>query len=183
MVHRVLLVPGLGGSGPDHWQTHWQDERIDCQRVEQEDWHDPDPLRWVRRIDAAVGRAHVPVVLVAHSLGCIAVAAWASLSKRATRAPAEALLVAPCDPAQEGAAEAIRRFAGFARSRLPIPSTVVASSDDPYASISRAHVLAGYWGSSVIEAGESGHINAASRLGSWRWGQEILDRIVARLPR
>lgn len=180
-VPRVLIIPGLGGSGPDHWQTRWEDERVDCRRVDLGDWDDPDPLGWIAHIDRAVARAGAPVVLVAHSLGCVAVAAWATLSKGATTRRVEAILVAPCDPVQEGAVGAIQRFAAFAATRLPIPTTVVASSNDPYASIGRAYALAGNWGSVVIEAGEVGHINAQSRLGSWRWGQDLLDRTIARI--
>lgn len=113
---RVLIVPGINGSGPDHWQTRWEEERVDCARIEQENWHDPDPLAWIGRIDAAVSTVSGPVVLVAHSLGCLAVGAWGALSKRARDSRLGAILVAPCDPAQEGAADSIRRFGLIART-------------------------------------------------------------------
>jgi uncharacterized protein len=153
----VLIVPGLNGSGPDHWQTRWEEERIDCVRVQQDDWQNPDPL------------------------GCIAVGAWATLSKSATDRRIEAMMVAPCDPVQEGAVDAIRRFGAIALGRLPFPSTLIASSNDPYASFSRGCRFASDWGSQLIDAGEGGHLNAQSGLGSWRWGQRILDRMVSRL--
>jgi uncharacterized protein len=175
---RVLIVPGIDGSGPDHWQTRWEEERVDCARVEQENWHDPDPLAWIGRIDAAVSAVSGPVVLVAHSL---AVGAWGALSKRARDSRLGAILVAPCDPAQEGAVDGIRRFALIGRGRLPFPSVLVASSNDPYASFGRGSRFAAEWGSELIDAGEAGHINAQSSLGSWVWGQRLLDRMKARL--
>ena len=179
----VLIVPGLNGSGPDHWQTRWEEERIDCARVEQVDWEDPDPLQWIARIDAAVAAMRAPVVLVAHSLGCLAVGAWATLSKSALDRPLGALMVAPCDPAQEGAVAGIRRFGLIARGRLPFPSMLVSSSNDPYASFARASRFASDWGCELVDAGEGGHLNAQSGLGSWHWGQGLLERMKTRLGR
>jgi uncharacterized protein len=177
----VLIVPGLNGSGPDHWQTRWEEERIDCRRVQQANWENPDPLDWIGRIDQAVTAVSGPVVFVAHSLGCLAVGAWATLSRNASTRRIEAMMVAPCDPVQEGSTEPIRRFSLIARTRLPFPSTLIASSNDPYASFGRLCGFARDWGSQLVDAGESGHINAQSRLGSWRWGQDILDKALTRL--
>jgi predicted alpha/beta hydrolase family esterase len=183
MAAHVLIVPGLNGSGPDHWQTRWEEERVDCSRVEQANWDDPDPLSWIARIDAAVSAVSGPVVIAAHSLGCLAVGAWATLSTRARDSRIGALLVAPCDPAQEGACEGIRRFGLIARGRLPFPSILIASSNDPYISFGRGSRFASEWGSELIDAGEAGHINAQSQLGSWHWGQHLLDRMKTRLTR
>ena len=177
----VLIVPGLNGSGPEHWQSRWEEERIDCRRIEQADWVNPDPLDWIARIDHAVATISGPVVIVAHSLGCIAVGTWAALSRRATDRRIKAMMVAPCDPVQEGAVDAIRRFGVIALGRLPFPSTLIASSNDPYASFSRGCRFASDWGSQLIDAGEGGHLNAQSGLGSWHWGQQILDQMVTRL--
>ena len=183
MLAKVLIVPGLNGSGPDHWQTRWEEERIDCLRVEQADWRNPDPLDWIARIDAAVAGISGPVVFAAHSLGCLAVGAWGALSRRAADGRFGALLVAPCDPAQEGAVEGIRRFGLIARGRLPFPSVLVASSNDPYATFGRGSSFASEWGSELVDAGEGGHLNAQSGLGSWHWGQNLVDRMKARLGR
>ena len=177
--HQVLIVPGLHGSGPDHWQTRWEEARVDCERIEQESWDDPDPLGWLMRIDRAVAKTGKPIVFVAHSLGCLAVAAWSIMARLNPRRPMAALLVAPCDPVQIGANEAIRRFALAAHSRIPLPSTLVASANDPYASFSRSCTLAREWGSDLIDAGELGHINAKSGIDSWRRGQRLLDRTIA----
>ena len=183
MAHKVLIIPGLGGSGPDHWQTRWEDERLDCERVVQSDWHNPDPLGWICTINAAVAKADCPVVLVAHSLGCLAVSAWATLSHIDPARPIGAMLVAPCDPCQMGADPKIARFSRVSQQRLPILSMLVASANDPYATLSRSGYFSSLWGSQLIEAGELGHINAQSNLGAWAWGQNILEKLIAKLAK
>ncbi|TRW14037.1 RBBP9/YdeN family alpha/beta hydrolase [Glacieibacterium frigidum] len=177
---RVLVIPGYNGSGPDHWQTHWEWARDDCTRVVQHSWHDPEPGAWVGAIAAAVEAAAGTVVIAAHSLGCIAVAHWAAVAD--TTRVAGALLVAPCDVERVGVPEALARFAPIPRTALPFRSVVVASSNDPYATPARSRCLAEQWGASLVEAGALGHINAASQLGAWPFGQALLDDLIAAGP-
>lgn len=174
----ILLVPGFNGSGPDHWQTLWQFQRQDCNRVEQASWHDPEPDQWTAAIDMAAAQLSGHIVLVAHSLGCATVAHWATRSRNVARI-AGALLVAPCDVERACLPGAIRRFAPLPRQALPFRSTVVASSNDPHAALPRARGFAGDWGSAFIDAGALGHINAASGLGAWPFGQVLLDSLIA----
>src|SRR3546814_7469177 len=75
----VLAVPGLNNSGPGHWQTIWETTRNDCERVDLGMWDRPHRNTWVNKLNAAIRQADRPVILVAHSLGCIAVAWWAAL--------------------------------------------------------------------------------------------------------
>ncbi len=173
---RVLILPGYNGSGPDHWQTAWEATRTDCQRVEQASWHDPDPDSWSSVLEAMVIAAPAPVIIVAHSLGCAAVAHWAA--RGSIHAIAGALLVAPCDVARPGLPEAIRRFAPMPALALPFRSTLVASSNDSYATIERSRCFARDWGSAFVDAGALGHINAASGLGDWAFGQVLLDALI-----
>ena len=174
----ILFVPGLNGSCPDHWQSRWEAELRDAQRVEQDDWHDPRPDDWIGRLEAAIRAATTPVVLVAHSLGCATVARWAEGSTVSDRVGA-ALLVAPCDVERPGSCQAIARFAPMSLSALPFRATVVASHDDPYVSFDRAHRFAERWGAEFVDAGTLGHINAASNLGEWRFGQRLLDDLIS----
>lgn len=176
----ILTVPGLGGSGPSHWQTLWEQARPDTVRVELGMWNTPHRNAWVTRLDEAIRRAQAPVVLAAHSLGCLAVAWWAQLSPQPYGWPvAGALLVAPADADRPGAQSELTAFAPTPRVPLPFPSIVVASSDDPWVSIPRAHSMAADWGSLFVEAGAQGHLNAASGIGWWREGQALLDRVIA----
>jgi predicted alpha/beta hydrolase family esterase len=139
----ILTVPGLGGSGPSHWQTLWEDSRPDTLRVELGMWNTPHRNAWVTKLDQAISRAEAPVILAAHSLGCLAVAWWAELSPQPYGWPvAGALLVAPADVDRPGAPDELRGFAPTPRTPLPFPSILVASSDDPWIGIDRAHSLA-----------------------------------------
>jgi predicted alpha/beta hydrolase family esterase len=176
----VLTIPGLGGSGPAHWQSLWERSRTDTVRAELGMWHTPHRNSWVTKLDEAIRRAEAPVILAAHSLGCIAVAWWASLSPQPYAWPvAGALLVAPADVDRIDRPAELAGFAPCPRVSLPFPSLLVASSDDPWVSLARAHSMAADWGSHFVEVGAQGHLNAASGLGLWLEGQELLDRVIA----
>ena len=82
---RYLIVPGWQGSPEDHWQTHWQNSLPNSARVEQADWLTPRREDWVAALAEAIAADDTPVILIAHSLGCITVAHWAA------RAPVAAL--------------------------------------------------------------------------------------------
>lgn len=176
----VLTIPGLNNSGPSHWQTLWEERRGDCARVELGMWADPRRNVWVTRVDHAIRNAPGPVILCAHSLGCLAVAWWAAFERQPYGWPvAGALLVAPPDCDRSGAQLPVNGFGPTPRIALPFPSIVVASRNDPYSTIERAHSIAQYWGSHFVDVGELGHINAESSIGSWLFGQRLLDRLIA----
>jgi predicted alpha/beta hydrolase family esterase len=178
-----LTIPGLGCSGPAHWQSIWETERSDCQRIELGCWNAPIRNVWVSRIDQAVSAASCPIILVAHSLGCLAVAWWASyVGEAAADVVRAALLVAPPDVDRAGADQRLGRFAPAPQAALPFPSILVASSNDPYASIARSTELAGAWLSDFVDVGELGHINADSGLGAWHEGQALLATLIDHRP-
>jgi hypothetical protein len=175
----VLTVPGLGNSGPSHWQTLWEQSRDDTARIELGLWDNPRRNAWVTKLDQAIAAAETPVILVAHSLGCLAIAWWAELAGQPWGWPvAGALLVAPPDVERADACEAIRGFGPAPRGLLPFPSIFVASEDDPYCTPQRAFDMARDWGSHFVDAGPLGHVNADSGLGWWRDGQRLLDRLI-----
>lgn len=175
----VLTVPGLHGSGPSHWQTLWEQSRPDTMRVELGMWSQPRRNAWVTKIDQAVRSAKAPVILAAHSLGCVAVAWWAELSGQPWGWPvAGALMVAPADLGARPLHEELADFAPTPTRSLPFPSILVASEDDPWISVDRARSLAASWGSHFVNAGHAGHLNAASGIGWWEEGQELLDRVI-----
>ena len=49
-----LIVPGLGNSGPEHWQTYFQNSAPNFSRVEQSDWDTPTCEDWIRNLDAMI---------------------------------------------------------------------------------------------------------------------------------
>jgi uncharacterized protein len=176
----TLVLPGLNGSGPEHWQTRWEVLHPGYRRVVQRDWDHPDCEAWLAALEAAVTGAGAPVVLVAHSLGC-ALAVHASARPFAASIAA-ALLVAPADvDAPERTPPETRGFAPLPLRPLPYPATVVASQDDPYVTLPRARAFAAAWGASFVDAGPRGHLNAASGLGDWPEGQSHLEALLARI--
>lgn len=176
---RILTIPGLWNSGIDHWQTRWERERDDCARIELGCWDDPIRTVWMSRIDQAIYEARGDIVLVAHSLGCHAVAWWAKqLGPSGTAQVRGALLVAPPDVDRTDADPRILRFGPTPIVTLPFPSVVVASQDDPYARMVRSKAMARAWGAHLIDVGECGHINTASNLGNWPDGQDILSMLI-----
>lgn len=175
----VLILPGLGGSGPEHWQTRWQKLYPRHRRVVQLDWDRPEREAWLAALEAAIGAARERVVLVAHSLGC-ALVAHAATRPAAARVKA-ALLVAPADVDSPSCTPAETQvFAPLPLQPLPFPATVVASETDPYVTLERARGFAAAWGANFVDAGPRGHLNAASGLGDWPAGRTILDALVAR---
>jgi hypothetical protein len=174
-----LNLPGVDGSGPDHWQSRWERERPNIERVDLGCWSQPSRNLWIARLERAVAQARGPVVLVAHSLSCHLVAWWAALAGEAAARPvAGAMLVAPPDLDRVSIDRRIADFAPSPRSVLPFPTVVVASQDDPWCSITRAREMAGNWLAAFCDAGEAGHINGLSGLGSWNAGQRVLDRLL-----
>lgn len=175
----VLTVPGLNGSGPSHWQTLWEQGRHDTARVELGMWATPHRNAWVTKLDQAIRQAQAPVVLVAHSLGCLAVAWWAELSGQPYGWPvAGALLVAPADVDRADAPSELKAFRPSPLKPLPFPSILVASTDDPWIGIDHAHNLAVAWGSHFVDAGAQGHLNASSGIGWWDEGEALLERVL-----
>jgi predicted alpha/beta hydrolase family esterase len=176
----ILIVPGLGGSGPTHWQSRWEAFDARCVRVAQRDWDAPECAEWCDTLERAVLAHKAPVLLVAHSLGCLCVAHWALRGSR--EAVRGALLVAPCDADSAACTPAeVRDFAPIPRAQLPFPSVVVASSDDPFAELARVRELARAWGALLVELGAVGHINADSGLGDWPEGRALLAELEQRL--
>jgi uncharacterized protein len=90
----VLILPGYGDSGPDHWQSHWERADPRFRRVIQDDWLLPKLADWMARLEKEVAACVAPPVLAAHSLACSLVAHWAI---RPGARAAGALLVAPAD--------------------------------------------------------------------------------------
>lgn len=175
----ILIVPGWSSSGDDHWQSRWQRSLKTARRVEQADWYHPDRNAWVGTLISTVANSgtDLPIVIVAHSLG-VATAIHA-VNELSPGMIAGAFLVAPADvdnaarwPVTSGYTfdRSAHGFAPLPMRRLPFPSAVVASTNDPYCSLERARVLAQSWGARFIEAGTMGHINVSSGHGPWPEG-------------
>jgi len=175
----VLTVPGLNNSGEGHWQTIWERERDDCYRVEMGGWDKPHRNTWVNKLNLAIHQAGRPVVLVAHSLGCLAVAWWAEYERPSFGNPVVgALLVAPPDVDLPTADPRIAPFGICPRNPLPFPAFLAASENDPWCSLKTARQLARDWQARFAFSGAIGHINASSGIGEWAFGKVLLDQLL-----
>lgn len=179
----MLIIPGIDNSGPSHWQSLWEAENDDAFRVNMENWAQPHRNSWVTRLNLAVRSTDRPIILVAHSLGCHAVAWWAALAEaEASHNIVGALLVAPPEVDAFPADHRLASFGPTPKAILPFRSILVASRNDPYVQFDRARQLAGFWGSEFVDAGFLGHINAATDIGLWRDGQQLVSRLQYGVP-
>jgi predicted alpha/beta hydrolase family esterase len=163
----VLILPGLGDSGPAHWQSRREHTHPTFRRVQQREWDHPDCAEWVDTLDAAIRDCAEPPLLIAHSTACCMVARWAAQHVPQVRG---ALLVAPSDSEASSYPAGPTGFQPMPLHKLDFPAIVVASSDDPYVSIERARQFAQSWGAQIVEIGAHGHINGDSGLGDWPEG-------------
>ena len=163
----VLILPGLGGSGPAHWQSLWQ-ITYGYRRVEQANWDQPQLADWLINLERAVANAGNGVVLVAHSLACSLVAHFAQSQPQRVIG---AFLVSPADvDSRRCTPEETRCFSPIPQAPLPFPAHVVTSADDPYVDRERAEFFAKNWRAGFSDIGCCGHINASSGLGAWPEG-------------
>ena len=176
----VLILPGWQGSSPDHWQSRWELSH-GYTRVEQHDWLRPLRGDWIVRLEDVLLAGDRPAVLVAHSLGCQHVAAWAAHSRN-THLVAAALLVAPPDVERDDVRALLPSWSPIAMDPLPFASSMFASSNDPYCSLARARQFAAAWGAEFIDAGPRGHLNAESGLGDWPQAHERLRQLMRDTP-
>jgi len=177
IAHRVLLLPGWQNSGLGHWQTRWEARYGDI-RVEQDDWQWPKRGDWLVQLEHAVLADARPALLVAHSLGCHLVGAWADNSRHATRVSG-ALLVAPPDLDRDDLPPQLAPWRSVVRRPLPFPATLVCSDDDPYCTPAQARAMAAAWGASLVPTGLRGHLNGDSGLGDWPEGRHLLTTLGA----
>ena len=186
--HLILQLPGWLGSGPGHWQSHWEAQCGD-QRVQQLDWQ--QPLRgdwqialqehmWAQQISSQErGDGSVRFVLVGHSLGCHLISAWAHFSPHVEWVAAAMLVAAPDLSQRDGLPQALRPWSPPVLAPLPFPSLLVSSDDDPYASPEATQHMALAWGSQHQRLSGLGHINADTGLGNWQQGRDMLNQLLA----
>ena len=170
----ILIIPGLGNSGPQHWQSLWEN-KFNFTRVEQKEWDTPFCSDWIEAINNEV-KKHDPanVILVGHSLACSTIAYWALKFDIKIKG---ALLVGPSDTEADTYPQGTTGFKPVPLFNLPFKTIVVASTNDFYVKFDRAELFAESWGSELINIGDAGHINVLSGFGEWDEGLEILKRL------
>jgi predicted alpha/beta hydrolase family esterase len=171
-----FIVPGLGNSGPTHWQTYFQQSGNNFYKIEQQEWDAPACTDWIETIERNVSTFDPStVILIGHSLGCATIVHWAAKYKRQIKG---AMLVAPSDLEAPQYNFPATGFAPIPLDKINFKTIVVASADDIWVSLERAKYFAESWGSEFINIGTAGHINAASGHTNWDEGMRILKTLV-----
>ena len=167
-----VLVPGLYDSGPDHWQTVWQQRFPFWKRVTQRKWDDPYIELWISATSRLVKQCSRPVILVGHSFGALA---SSCVAQELPEKVAGLMLVAPAEPSLFGVDNIVPEF------NLGVPSVVVASHNDRVMSFSRAIHWSSVWGADLVDLGQAGHINAEAGFSSWLYGLEVLRELAGKI--
>ena len=170
----VFLLPGLNNSGPDHWQTHWENQ-YRFLRIQQREWDTPHCEDWINQIERSLmNYQNENILLVGHSLACCTIVHWSNKFKRKIKG---ALMVGPSDVEAPSYPSGTTGFSPMPLDRIPFPTVVIASSNDEYVSYDRATYFANHWKSLLVNIGALGHINSASGLGLWPEGFEWLVKL------
>lgn len=172
----IILLPGINGSGPGHWQSLWEAANPQMRRFSPADWDAPTLTDWSLALDRVVATARKPPVLVAHSLACLLVAHWL---KNSPLPVAGVFLVAVPDPAGAQFPPEAQSFAAPPEDKFRCPALILASSNDPYGSVEYAKRRAAQWGTGYIDIGPVGHVNSGSGLGDWPTGAALLTAFCA----
>ena len=169
MIHTVI-VPGVGGSEAQHWQSWLQQQLVSSSRVQQKNWDRPVLSEWVAQFVKTVAAVKAPIQIVAHSFGCLTSVAPLAEHAELSAKVKNLILVAPANPARFGES-------GFARHSLTdykqyfhqlsidVPTTLLISENDPWLGYVDALQLAQAWKLTPINLGQVGHINVASGFG------------------
>lgn len=175
----VLVLPGWPASALDPWPLAWASQPgYLC--VSQHDWQRPLRGDWLIRLEEAV-LAAPQVVVVAHDLGCIQLAAWAAHSRYTERVRA-ALLVAPLDVESQEMRERLSTWSPISRQRLPFKSGVIAAAYSPVdasqpAQAAGSQALAACWGAQWM--GILAPLTPADRQSAaWPQGQALLHELL-----
>ena len=167
-MNKILLVPGLHNSGPDHWQSRWHLQFPQWQRMLGLPWDKPDLTVWSAKLASKLRSRRSRVHLVAHSFGALTAIAAARLQPDKV---SSILIVAPADPARFGIPD--EALAGS----IKVSAQLIASRNDPWMSFERAEYWSRQWQVPLFDAGEVGHINAQSGHGEWSQGLNLLNTL------
>ncbi|MFN8416749.1 MAG: alpha/beta hydrolase [Cytophagaceae bacterium] len=174
MSTHYVIIPGYAGSGETHWQSYFERNLPNSTRIQPESWEQPTCDNWVEAIQKEVSKFPAEtVVLISHSLGCIALSFWA---RKYTTKIKGAMIVAPPDIENPWQDYGFETFLPIPKDKLPFPSFIIASTNDHWATVERTKEFANNWGCPLTFIGDAGHISAGSGHGDWKEGLEMLHQ-------
>lgn len=177
----TIIVPGVGGSDYDHWQSWLQRQLMSCSRVQQQDWNYPLLSHWIRNFVQTVALVESPIQVVAHSFGCLTTVAAIQQHPELAKKINKLILVAPANPSRFGengfARDSVSDYAAyFHQIQLKIPTDLIISENDPWLDFEDAKALSKSWNIRPINLGRVGHINVESGFGPF---PEIYDYLIS----
>ena len=180
MNRSFIVLHGLGGSGPEHWQSWLYKELVnaseDVYYPTLPEYNDPHKDKWIKTLEDTFQRISSDnITVVAHSLGCILWLHFAIKNEQMLKKIVKrVILVAPPSPYLKH--EIIQRF-------FPLPvrgkgtlqsckhTLQIQSTNDPYCSVEDSQYFKDL-GIKQLLVVNKGHINIDSGFGKWQW---ILD--------
>jgi predicted alpha/beta hydrolase family esterase len=172
MASAFLILHGLGGSGPGHWQR-WLTDRLAHEGYvvrfpDLPDPDSPDPEQWKREVVTEVGELHGNErVVVCHSLSCIT---WLALSPELARPVDRVALVAP-PSLGAGLTEIVAFFPVTATAQDVAAAArhtrLICADNDPYCPEGAATLYGGPLDLPVDLQPGGGHLNVDAGLGPW----------------
>ena len=172
--HPILIVPGLRNSDEQHWQSLWQARLPNSKRIHVHDWDTPDLEAWKKGIKQALATLDKPALLIAHSFGALA---SASIAAELPEKILALFLVAPADP------DKFKIAKHLPQQPLRVPTKIIASTNDPWLTDTRAAYWALQWGADFLRLKNVGHINSASNLGFWPEGIQQLQQLLRKIKK
>lgn len=176
---KFFTVPGISGSDNNHWQTLWE-ERYGYERIEQDDWHNPDFIKWEKRlVEFLEKKSDInETILISHSMGSLLTVKSLEKIRKFLKG---IFLVAPPSPFDPEFPKASKGFESLPENKLDIKGILIYSENDRYATPDFYERYARIWGITPINIGKAGHINSTSNLGYWDTGFKILSDFIKTL--
>jgi predicted alpha/beta hydrolase family esterase len=167
MARSFLILHGLHGSGPGHWQT-WLAARLkaDGERIAYPDLPDADSpslTAWRGALDGEL--AALPageVAVICHSLSCLL---WLHHVAEGGAQAGRALLVAP--PSEASGVPEIAPFFPVPLPKLAAGARLICSDDDRYCPEGAATLYGEPLGLPVDVIAGGGHLNPDAGFGPW----------------
>lgn len=180
-----LIVPGLRDHVEEHWQTLLARQLPKSVTVPPLEHDKLSRAARVEALNSTLAGIEGPVVIIAHSAGCITTVHWALQHAQQAGRVQAALLATPADlenpmPAGYPTVDQLQSngWAPIPRQSLPFKTLVAASRNDPLAQLSRIEDLAADWKAELVDLGEVGHLNPASGYGPWDGVHALLKQLV-----
>ena len=172
---KYVLSPGYTNSGPDHWQTHLENTYTSFERIIHDNWDFVDRERWVQEIENTLCLLDDEIIVIGHSCGSNAIAQLANTDSPHKFKVKAAVLVAPANVDDKHLPPDITAQSPLPYNKLPFPTLVIGSDNDPFMSLKVLEDLAEAWGAELTVLPSAGHIASSDGYGVWPEVAELIE--------